>query len=170
MNKIAQTLSSHVTKICFLNGSARPLNERTFFQKPRPFREYLYLLNGGLELRRAVGPLFQQLHSFIEILHILGVHLEKGCELLQDIPDTRRGRPAGRKSRRSVSSSRCEEKATCLDRLSSCFRQMLTIPPCASPDPGEETDCGRCEWRRCWRRCSSQHRQGTSPYLPPPLA
>lgn len=46
----------------------------------------------------------------------------------------------------------------------------LTILPCASPDPGAETDCGRCEWRRCWRRCSSQRRQGTSPCLPPPLA
>lgn len=62
--------------------------------------QYLYLLNGGLELRRTVSPLFQQLHGIVEILHILPVHLEERCELLQDVPDARCGRPAGRERRR----------------------------------------------------------------------
>lgn len=60
-------------------------------QKPRHLWEHLYLLDGGLELRGAVSPLFQQLHGFIEILHVFGVHLEKGCEFLQYVPDTRDG-------------------------------------------------------------------------------
>lgn len=58
--------------------------------------QYLYLLNDGLELRRTVSPLFQQLHGLVEILHVLRVHLEEGCEFLQDVSDTRCGHPAGR--------------------------------------------------------------------------
>ena len=55
----------------------------------------LDLLDGGLELRRAVGPLLQQLHGLVEVLHVLGVHLEEGSEFLQDVPDARFQRPAG---------------------------------------------------------------------------
>lgn len=61
-----------------------------------PDCQYLYLLNDALKLRRAVSPLFQHFHGLVKILHILGVHLEEGREFLQDITDTRRGRPAGR--------------------------------------------------------------------------
>lgn len=57
---------------------------------------YLDLLNDGLELRRAVDPVFQQLHALVKVLHVLRVHLEEGCEFLQDVSDARCGRPAGR--------------------------------------------------------------------------
>lgn len=63
---------------------------------------YLDLLNGGLELRRTVSPLFEQLHGLVEILHILCVHLEEGCEFQQDVSDARFGRPEGRERRRYV--------------------------------------------------------------------
>lgn len=52
-------------------------------------KSHLNVLNNGLKLRRAVGPLFQQLHGFIEVSHIFCIHLEKGCKFLQNVPDTR---------------------------------------------------------------------------------
>lgn len=55
---------------------------------------YLDLLNDGLERRRAVGPLLQQLHGLVEVLHVLSVHFEEGGEFLQDVADPRCGRPA----------------------------------------------------------------------------
>lgn len=60
-------------------------------------RMYLYLLNYALELRRTVGPLFQQLHGLVEILHILCIHFEERCEFLQDVPNARFGCPERKK-------------------------------------------------------------------------
>lgn len=153
---------------------------------------YLYLLNDGLELRRTIRPLFQQLHGLVEILHVLCVHLEEGCEFLQDVSDARRGRPAGKERRRqglldlklllqrsgallsaqreNVNAAECFDSELSAAFIHISFPLMLTILPCVSPGPEAETGCGRCGWRRCWRRCSSPPPQGTSLYLPPPLA
>lgn len=145
---------------------------------------YLYLLNDGLELRRAVGPLFQHLHGFVEILHVLCVHLEEGCEFLQDVSDPRYGRPAERErgwwipiwwivSLLTVMwrpEFICNIENLNLTSILIHFGLKLTILPCVSPSPEAGTGCERCWWRRCWRRCSSPHPQGMFLYLPPPLA
>lgn len=60
---------------------------------------YLYLQNDGFELGRAVAPLFEQLHGVVEVLHILCVHFEEGCEPLQDVSNARGGCP-GRKTKK----------------------------------------------------------------------
>ena len=57
----------------------------------------LDLLDDGFELRRAVAPLFQQLHGLVEVLHVLGVHLQEGRELQQDVSDARCRLPAGKR-------------------------------------------------------------------------
>lgn len=55
------------------------------------------LLYDGLKLGRTVGPLLQQLHGLVEVLHVLAIHFEEGCEFLQDVSDARRRRPGGKR-------------------------------------------------------------------------
>lgn len=53
------------------------------------------LLYDGLKLGRTVGPLLQQLHGLVKVLHVLAVHFEEGREFLQDVSDARCGPPGG---------------------------------------------------------------------------
>lgn len=53
------------------------------------------LLYDGLKLGRTFGPLLQQLHGLVKVLHVLAVHFEEGCEFLQDVSKTRCGLPGG---------------------------------------------------------------------------
>lgn len=57
-------------------------------------RLYLDVLNNGFKLRRAVGPLFQELHGVIKVPHVFCVHLQKGCKFLQNVSYSRRRLPA----------------------------------------------------------------------------
>lgn len=57
--------------------------------------QYLNLLYDGLELGRTVGPLLQQLHGLVKVLHVLAIHFEEGCEFLQDVSYARCGPPGG---------------------------------------------------------------------------
>lgn len=94
---------------------------------------YLYLLNDGLELRRTISPLFQQLHGLVEILHVLCVHLEEGCEFLQDVSDARCGRPAGRE-RGKAGLVRPEVVAPALQSVGSVQRENVNAAECCDSE------------------------------------
>lgn len=57
---------------------------------------YLDVMNDGFELRAPLHPAINQLHSPVEILHILSVHLQERRQLLQDVTDARVLIPEGR--------------------------------------------------------------------------
>lgn len=110
---------------------------------------YLYLLNDGLELRRTISPLFQQLHGLVEILHVLCVHLEEGCEFLQDVSDARCGRPAGRE-RGKAGLVRPEVVAPALQSVAFSTKR--------------ECECSRMLWFRTLLHSFTFHSRRSSPF------